>query len=248
MAKKKATGKKPTKKKAKKGNIFVRLLRGVLWIFIALFASTIVITVAYKFINPPVTPLMIIRVVQQVQKGQPVTLKKDWTDIEDISPNMTRAVIAAEDNLFMRHNGFDTKAIERAIEHNKQGKKVRGGSTISQQTAKNVFLWPDRSYLRKGLEVYFTFLIETVWGKKRIMEVYLNVIETGNGIYGVEKAAQIYYSRNSKSLTMGQAAMIAALLPSPLKYSATAPGPYMLSRQSQLIDLMPKIETIKIEE
>jgi len=202
----------------------------------------------YKYINPPITPLMAIRCAEQLSKGEKLILKKDWTRIEEISPNMVKAVIAAEDNLFVTHNGFDKEAIEQAIEYNKKGKKIRGGSTISQQTAKNVFLWPSRSYIRKGLEVYFTFLIEFAWGKERIMEVYLNVIETGKGIYGVEKASFIYFQKSSATLTAGQAALIAAALPSPRRYSITNPGPYMRSRQEQLINLMSKIETLKIEK
>jgi monofunctional biosynthetic peptidoglycan transglycosylase len=190
---------------------------------------------------------MVIRAISQKSHGEKMVLKKDWVRIEDISPNMIRAVIAAEDNLFVKHNGFDNKAIEQAIEYNKKGKKIRGGSTISQQTAKNVFLWPARSYLRKGLEMYFTFLIEFTWGKKRIMEVYLNVIETGKGMYGVEKASHTYFQKSASSLTASQAALIAALLPSPLRYSVTNPGPYMQLRQAQLVELMPRIETLKIK-
>jgi len=248
MAKKKTPIKKKPRKSSKKRSLGQKIINLVKWLIIGFFASTLFFVVLYKFVNPLVTPLMVIRTGQQLFTGEKITLKKDWIDIDGVSPNMIRAVIASEDNLFMRHKGFDTKAIERAIEHNKQGRKIRGGSTISQQTAKNVFLWPDRSFIRKGLEVYFTFLIETIWGKQRIMEVYLNVIETGKGIYGVEKASQIYFGKNSSTLTQGQAALIAAILPSPRKYSIVNPGPYMRSRQAQLIDLMPKIETLKIKQ
>lgn len=191
---------------------------------------------------------MIFKTINQSFKGESIILKKDWVRIENISPNMVKAVIAAEDNLFVRHNGFDREAIERAIEHNKKGKKIRGASTISQQTAKNVFLWPQRSFIRKGLEVYFTSLIETFWSKERIMEVYLNVIETGKGVYGVEKASSIYFHKKSKDLSRGEAALIAASLPSPIKYSVINPGPYMKSRQSQIMELMDKIETLKIDD
>jgi monofunctional glycosyltransferase len=230
----------------KKRSVLFRILNWLKWIVLIFFASSIFMVIVYKFINPPVTPLMVIRVCTQIAKGEKIALTKDWTLIEHISPNMIRAVIASEDNLFVRHKGFDTQAIENALEHNKTGKRIRGGSTISQQTAKNVFLWPSRTYLRKGLEVYFTFLIEKIWGKARIMEVYLNVIEIGKGIYGVEKASQIYFQKSSMSLTAGQAALIAAILPSPLRYSITNPGPYVRSRQAQLVELMPNIETLKI--
>jgi len=232
---------------AKKRSVLLRILNWMKWIVFVFFASSLFAVILLKFVNPPVTPLMVIRVTAQISKGGKVALKKDWTSIENISPNMIRAVIAAEDNLFVRHKGFDTKAIELALEHNKSGKRIRGGSTISQQTAKNVFLWPSRSYLRKGLEVYFTFLIEKIWGKERIMEIYLNVIETGKGIYGVEKASQVYFQKSSLSLTAVQAALLAAILPSPLRYSVINPGPYVRSRQAQLVELMPNIESLKID-
>jgi len=239
--------KKSAKRSTKKRSLFHRILHWMKWIVFLFFASTLMVVFLYKFINPPVTPIMVIRAISEKSKGEKMVLKKDWVRIEEISPNMIRAVIAAEDNLFVRHNGFDNKAIEQAIEYNKKGKRIRGGSTISQQTAKNVFLWPDRSYLRKGLEVYFTFLIEFMWGKERIMEVYLNVIETGKGIYGVEKASRIYFEKSCTTLSASQAALIAAVLPSPRKYSITNPGPYMRSRQEQLVALMPNIETLKIK-
>jgi len=238
--------KKRAKKSSKKRTLPGRVFFFFKWIVFLLFSSSLCIVFIYKYINPPITPLMAIRCVEQLSKGEKIILKKDWTRIEEISPNMVKAVIAAEDNLFVTHNGFDKEAIEQAIEYNKKGKKIRGGSTISQQTAKNVFLWPSRSYIRKGLEAYFTFLIEFMWGKERIMEVYLNVIETGKGIYGVEKASSIYFQKSSATLTAGQAALIAAALPSPRRYSITSPGPYMRSRQEQLINLMPKIETLKV--
>lgn len=248
MAKKKAPVKRTSKKKSKKKPLWLKVVNLFKWLIIGFFGSTIAAVLIFKFVNPPVTPLMIIRTTQQVFSGNQIRLQKDWVSIEDISPSMIRAVIASEDNLFLKHNGFDTKAIERAIEHNKQGKKVRGGSTISQQTAKNVFLWPDRSFIRKGLEVYFTFLIEVFWGKQRIMEVYLNIIETGKGIYGVEKAAQIYFNKSSSELSAAQSALITAVLPSPLRYSVSNPGPYMVKRQGQILNLMPKIETLKLKE
>lgn len=244
IPKRKASG----KKSSKKGSAIKRFLSILKWIIIGFFGSTLFFVVIYRFINPPVTTFMAYRTVSQVFKGEKLQLKKNWIDIEDISPNMIRAVIAAEDNLFVKHNGFDKAAIERAIEHNKKGKRIRGGSTISQQTAKNVFLWPNRSFVRKGLEVYFTFLIENIWNKQRIMEVYLNVIETGKGIYGVEKASKTYFQKSSTSLSPGEAALIAASLPSPLRYSITNPGPYMRSRQAQIVTQMYNIETLKVKK
>ena len=170
----------------------------------------LVITVAwvglYAVVPPPVTATMILD-----DNG----ITKDWTSFSDISPNMVRAVIAAEDGKFCSHNGFDTEAIQKAIERNAQGGRLRGGSTISQQVAKNAFLWQDGGFFRKGLEAYFTFLIETIWSKKRIMEVYLNIAETGIGTYGVQAGAQRYFRKDAKDLTTIEAARIAAALPSP---------------------------------
>tara|TARA_R100001244_G_scaffold96522_6_gene72279 strand:- start:47073 stop:47738 length:666 start_codon:yes stop_codon:yes gene_type:complete len=172
----------------------------------------ILITVAwvgiYAIVPPPVTATMILD-----ENG----ITKDWTAFSDISPNMVRAVIAAEDGKFCNHNGFDTEAIQKAIERNAQGGRIRGGSTISQQVAKNAFLWQGGGFFRKGLEAYFTFLIETIWSKKRIMEVYLNIAETGIGTYGVQAGAQRYFKKDAKDLTKIEAARIAAALPLPKK-------------------------------
>ena len=172
----------------------------------------ILITVAwvgiYAIVPPPITATMIM-------DGNGIT--KDWTSFSDISPNMARAVIAAEDSKFCSHNGFDTEAIQKAIQRNAQGGRIRGGSTISQQVAKNPFLWQGGGFFRKGLEAYFTFLIETIWSKHRIMEVYLNIAETGIGTYGVQAGAQRYFNKDAKDLTKIEAARIAAALPLPKK-------------------------------
>ncbi|NRD90626.1 monofunctional biosynthetic peptidoglycan transglycosylase [Sphingopyxis sp. BSNA05] len=172
----------------------------------------ILITVAwvgiYAIVPPPVTATMILD-----ENG----ITKDWTSFSDISPNMARAVIAAEDSKFCSHNGFDTEAIQKAIQRNAQGGRIRGGSTISQQVAKNAFLWQGGGFFRKGLEAYFTFLIETIWSKRRIMEVYLNIAETGIGTYGVQAGAQRYFKKDAKDLTKIEAARIAAALPLPKK-------------------------------
>ena len=218
-----------------------KFLKG-LWKFIKYFlifyfASTLLFVLLYRYVNPPVTPLMVIRLAEQAYQGQTIRLKKDWISLEDMSPNLPRAAVAAEDNLFLEHSGFDFEAIQKAKEFNqkKGGKKIRGASTITQQTAKNVFLWPQRSWVRKGLEAYFTVLIEFVWGKKRIMEIYLNVIETGKGIYGVEAASQLYFSKSAGKLTRGEAALIAAILPNPLKWNPSSPTPYIQERQQWIL-------------
>jgi monofunctional glycosyltransferase len=237
-----------TKKSMKKKSLFHKLLKWIKWIVIAFLASSIFFVLIYRFVNPPITTFMLYRTTAQLIKGQNIKLEKKWIKIEDISPKMIRCVIAAEDNRFVSHWGIDTKAISEAVEHNKDGSTMHGASTISQQTAKNVFLWPSRTYLRKGLEFYFTILIEKIWGKKRIMEVYLNVIETGRGIYGVEKAAQVYFHTNCKILSDSQAALIAASLPSPQRYNPSIPGKYLSSRSDQIISLMYKIETLPVNK
>jgi monofunctional biosynthetic peptidoglycan transglycosylase len=184
----------------------------------------------YRFVPPPITILMVERQTQ----GQ--GLDHRWVPLDAIAPAMPRAVIASEDAHFCAHHGFDMKAIDKAIKHNEaRPGRLRGGSTISQQTAKNVFLWPDRSYVRKGLEAWFTVLIEALWGKKRIMEVYLNTIEMGPGIYGVEAASQRYFKTDARSLTPAQAARLAAILPDPLKWKVAAPGPYVRRRAGRIV-------------
>ena len=158
-----------------------------------------------------------------------------WKDIEDIDSSLPLAFISSEDQKFLDHNGFDVQAIKRAIESNKDSKKVRGASTISQQVAKNVFLFPTKSYLRKGLEVYFTFLIELVWGKERIMEVYINVVELGEGVYGAEAAAQNYFKKPAEKLTRNDAALMATVLPNPLVYKLKSPSAYMKKRSNWVL-------------
>ncbi|HML85414.1 MAG TPA: monofunctional biosynthetic peptidoglycan transglycosylase [Bacteroidales bacterium] len=166
-------------------NLKKTITRWVLRIVLFFFLSSLAATIIYSFIRVPITPLMIIRLTEGLFSGDPVGIHKKWTPIKEISPNMVRAVVASEDQLFLEHNGFDFNAIDKARKHNEHSRRKRGASTISQQTAKNVFLWPARTWFRKGLEVYFTVLIEIFWSKERIMEVYLNVAEMGNGYYGV---------------------------------------------------------------
>lgn len=177
----------------------------------------------YRFVNPPVTWLMISRGFERKADGKEWKIDKKWIDIDSIADPMKRAAVAAEDAKFFEHNGFDFAAMEKALNKNAHSKKLVGGSTISQQTAKNVFLWQGRSYIRKGFEAYFTMLIEVLWSKKRIMEVYLNVIEMGDGIYGIEATSQYYYHKSASRLTPRQAAAIAATFPNPLKWSPVNP-------------------------
>ena len=197
-----------------------------MWFFIISIASVIL----FRWVPIPITPLMIIRCIEQKQDDKETKLKKDWEPLEKISTHLQLAVVCSEDQNFIKHNGFDFEAIDKALEYNKSHKKKRGASTISQQTAKNVFLWPGRSWFRKGLEVYFTFLIETFWSKERIMEVYLNVIEMGNGVYGAQAASKEFFKKNANELSKTEAARIAAVLPSPLKFNAGKPSSYIQSR------------------
>jgi monofunctional biosynthetic peptidoglycan transglycosylase len=196
-------------------------------------------TALYAWLPVPLTPLMVIRLVQ----GQ--GFSKDWVSYDEISPNLPRAAIAAEDSGYCAHYGFEWEAIQKAWNRNAKSKRIRGGSTISNQTAKNAFLWPDRTYIRKGLEYYFTGLIELMWGKKRILEVYLNVVEFGPGIYGAEAAAQTYFKKPASALTRREAALLVAVLPSPLKWSVAKPGPYVQSRTSTIMARMMDIPDAK---
>lgn len=194
----------------------VRLLGFVIRLLVTLVVLSALWVILYRFVDPPITVPMI----RDAIAGQHV--ERTWVRLDQIDPAMPRAVIGAEDSTFCSHNGFDFNAIEQAAERNATSAKVRGGSTLSQQTAKNAFLWPGRSYLRKGLEAYFTVLIEHVWGKHRIMEVYLNIAELGPGIYGVEAAAQHYFRVPASRLTPSQASRITAILPQPIKRDAAA--------------------------
>jgi monofunctional glycosyltransferase len=207
------------------------LWKCLLWFFIISIGSVIL----FKWVPVPVTPLMVIRSIEQKIDGKELVWKHDWESIDNISKNLQLAVICSEDQNFLNHHGFDMKAIEKAIEYNKKGKRTRGASTISQQTAKNVFLWPHRSWFRKGLETYFTFLIELFWSKERIIEVYLNSIEMGNGIYGAEAAAQYWFKKPASNLRQQEAAAIAAILPSPLRYRANPATNYIQGRKNWIV-------------
>ncbi|WP_353077830.1 monofunctional biosynthetic peptidoglycan transglycosylase [Flavobacterium sp.] len=189
--------------------------------------------VLYKFVPVPYTPLMVIRYFENKSAGKNIETKHHWVPLENISKNLQKAVIASEDGRFFEHYGLDFSAMQKAAVGNFKGKKLKGGSTITQQTAKNVFLWQGRSYFRKALEAYYTVLIELIWGKERILEVYLNSIEMGDGIYGAEAATQHWYKKECKSLTRMQAAGIAAILPNPRRFSPNGSA-YISRKQSRI--------------
>lgn len=199
------------------------------------FAITFIWVLLLRFINPPITYLMVQRGFERKAEGKEWQVEKSWVNIEDLSNNLKRATLAGEDANFINHWGFDFKAMGKALEKNQNGKKLRGGSTISQQTAKNVFLWPGRSYIRKAFEAYFTVLIELLWGKERILEVYLNVIEMGDGVYGAEAATQKYFGKSAQSMSKSQAALIIAVLPNPLRWSPARPTRYIYYKQGLIL-------------
>jgi len=211
---------------------------------VAFFASTILSVAVLRYVPVWCTPLMFIRLGQQLGRGEQVRWHHEWVPIEEIAPALPVAVMASEDARFLEHNGFDFKAIEHAAMRNIKHpeKRKMGASTISQQTAKNVFLWPGRSWLRKGFEVYFTTLIEVMWTKERIMEVYLNSIEMGDGIYGAEAVAQQHFRTTASQLSRQQCALIAVTLPSPLRFNSARPTPYLLKRQKRILHEMSFLE------
>lgn len=204
--------------------------------FLKLFAGLVLLLVAsvavHRVVPPPVTFLMVNRSLE----GEGLSYR--WRSLDDISPRLVEAVIAAEDSTFCAHRGFDVKAIEKALKANERGGRIRGGSTISQQTAKNVFLWPGRDWVRKGLEAGYTVLIETLWGKRRVMEVYLNVAEWAPGVYGAEAAARHWFDKSASELSPREAARLAAILPSPRRYNASSPGPFVRRRASRVLAAM----------
>lgn len=231
-----------------KSNLRKRIFR-IIWKTAAWFIGlSFFSTLLFRWVPVPVTPLMLIRCADQKIEGKSLRLKHDWVSIDRISKHLPLAVVCSEDQNFMNHHGFDLKAIEQSIEASKSGRKrVRGASTISQQTAKNVFLWPGRSWVRKGFEVYFTGLIELLWSKERIMEVYLNSIEMGDGIYGAQAAAQEYFKIDASKLSRQQAATIAAILPNPRKYKAVNPGPYVQGRVGWITNQMQQYGQLKLD-
>lgn len=229
------------KPKLKTGGVLRLVFRVFKLVFLLFVGLSLLGVLFYRFINPPFTWLMIERGFQRKTAGKDWKIDKQWKDFDEISDNMKRAAVAAEDQSFLEHHGFDFRAIEKAIEKNAHSKKLIGGSTISQQVAKNVFLWEGRSLIRKGIEAYFTILIEVFWSKKRIMEVYLNEIEMGDGIYGIEAASQAYFHKSAANLTRHEAAAIAVIFPSPLKWSATHPTRYLRHRQYLIMKNMRRL-------
>ncbi|MDT0687860.1 monofunctional biosynthetic peptidoglycan transglycosylase [Autumnicola psychrophila] len=220
-----------------------KIFRFILKLIGALFLFSILMVIIYKWVPVPFTPLMAIRFFENPQED----IRHDWVEMEKISANLQLAVIASEDQNFPIHSGFDMEAIGKAIENNKKGKRVRGASTISQQTAKNVFLWPQRSWLRKGFEVYFTFLIELFWSKERILEVYLNSIEMGKSIYGAEAAAKAWFNKSATGLSQYEAAAIAAILPNPREYSANPASNYIQQRKNWIVRQMNNLGKLNLE-
>lgn len=212
------------------------LKRGLL----VLFGVQLVYLLVLKWVPPPTTLTMLANRMS-VGKGQ--SFHKKWVSYRQIAPAAKLAVIASEDQRFATHHGFDLKSIQQAWKENQQGKRIRGASTISQQTAKNVFLWQGRSWVRKGLEAYFTFMIEHLWGKKRILEVYLNVAQTGDHIFGIAAAAQAYYGKSAAALNRSQAATIAACLPDPEDYRVSPPSPYMQRRRNWILAQMRNLQS-----
>jgi len=228
--------------------ILLKIIRWIRNLILMLFILSLLFVLLYKYVPVYYTPLMLTRSIEQLKENKKINIKHKWIPLSEISPNLVQAVVASEDNLFLVHNGFDFEQIEIARDEAAKGKRFRGASTISQQTAKNVFLFPSRSWIRKGLEAYFTVLIEFVWGKKRIMEVYLNSIEMGEGIYGAHAVAKINFNITADKLTVPEAALIAASLPNPRKYNSANPSAYMLKRQANISSLMYKILPVDFDK
>jgi monofunctional biosynthetic peptidoglycan transglycosylase len=220
------------KSTGKKG-FFSQIMRFFWKLIIWFNIVSLFFVVLYKFVPVPYTPLMVIRYFENKSAGKNIETKHHWVPLENISKNLQKAVIASEDGRFFEHYGLDFSAMQKAAVGNFKGKKLKGGSTITQQTAKNVFLWQGRSYFRKALEAYYTVLIELIWGKERILEVYLNSIEMGDGIYGADAATQHWYKKECKSLTRMQAAGIAAILPNPRRFSPNGSA-YISRKQSKI--------------
>jgi len=209
------------------------------------FVASIFWVILLRFCPVFFTPVMLKNSFQQLFNGESIKIEHKWVAIDKISPQMTIAVVASEDNLFMKHNGICFSSLEKVKQERKAGKRFRGGSTISQQTAKNVFTFGTRTWVRKGFETYFTFLIEFFWSKERIMEVYLNSIEYGKGVFGVEAASQKFFKIPAQKLSRKQAALLAAVLPNPKRYNAQKPSAYIIKRQAQIVALMPKMGKIE---
>jgi monofunctional glycosyltransferase len=223
---------------AKQKSWWKRMLKGLAILAGVFVLSSASLVLLLRFLPVPFSALMVQRRVESWFSSKPYTSRHDWVPLEDIAPSMGVAVIAAEDQNFPDHFGFDWKAIEKAVEHNEHSRRKRGASTVSQQTAKNLFLWETRSWIRKGFEVYFTLLIELEWSKRRILEVYLNSVEFGDGVYGVEAASQTFFRKPAKKLRPSEAALLAAVLPNPHKYRVEAPSGYIRGHQEWILGQM----------
>jgi monofunctional biosynthetic peptidoglycan transglycosylase len=236
-------GKQQNKSKKGASGFLQQVKRGIFFLLLQFIQWSLLFICLYRIVPVPLTPLHIIRLFEERKDDKETRLEKDWVAIDEMSPNMPLAVVTSEDPKFFEHFGFDFEQIKNSLERNmEKGKKLRGASTITQQTAKNLFLWPKRSWLRKGIEVYFTLAIETFWNKKRILEVYLNIIEMGDGIYGAEAAAQEYFSKSCENLSKNEAALIAAVLPNPRKWSPAKPTAYIRKKQQRIVRYMKYVD------
>lgn len=222
-------------------------LKGLLMLAYAFILTSILGVFIYRWVNPNLTMLMVIRHYEFLFDGKSSSIQKDWESIDNISPNMVLAAVAAEDSKFLSHWGFDFELIREAMKHNQRSTRIKGASTISQQTAKNIFLWPRRSWVRKGFEAYFTVIMETLWPKKRIMEVYLNIVEFGKGVYGVEEAAQKFYRKPAVRLNRLEAAMLTSVLPRPSVRNPANPSSYMYQYQARVLWGMSSIVSVDFD-
>jgi monofunctional biosynthetic peptidoglycan transglycosylase len=225
--------------RGRESSLTSKLVKGFFAIAITGIVLSVMLVVVFRWLPVPVTPLMMNRVVENLFEGHSIAIQYHWVPRSEINDRMENAVIASEDWKFYEHKGFDWPAIEQAMKHNAKSGRIRGASTISQQTAKNVFLWSSRSWIRKGLEAYFTVLIEALWNKERIMECYLNVVELGDGIYGVGAASKIYFNKTPAKLSSSEAALLAAVLPNPRRFQVSRPSPYIRFRQTMIQRRMP---------
>lgn len=226
----------------RKGRVWWRrILLALAWLLGGFLAFCLLLVLVLRFVPVPVSGLMVQRRVESWSAPKPYVARHQWVPLEEISPSLGAAVIAAEDQNFTDHFGFDWQAIEKAVQHNEHSRRKRGASTVSQQTAKNLFLWSSRSWTRKGLEAWFTLLIEAGWSKRRILEVYLNIVEFGDGIYGAEAAARAYFGKPARRLTPSEAALLAAVLPNPRRFHANAPSEYIRGRQAWILNQMRQL-------
>ncbi len=218
-----------------------RVLKALGWALGLFLGLNLLLVLVFRFVPVPSSGLMVQRRLEAWSGDKSYTARHRWVPLEEISPSLGVAVIAAEDQNFADHFGFDWQAIEKAVQHNETSRRKRGASTVSQQTAKNLFLWSSRSWTRKGLEAWFTLLIEAGWSKKRILEVYLNIVEFGDGVYGAEAAARTFFGKPAKRLTPSEAALLAAVLPNPRKFHANAPSDYIRGRQALILNQMRQL-------